>query len=140
MVHFGSKTEDAHCGVSIAWSLKKIIKKVLSKKNYLYYYNFCLSWKMYFFQFWQFLATFWTILANMVHFGSKIEDAHCGDPVARSLFYEEQIEWIGFLLHTYNPRLFSLSLLHRRTLIKFMFSKNATKIDQIFTVDLTFTK
>ena len=29
MVHFGSKTEDAHCGVSIAWSLKKIIKKEL---------------------------------------------------------------------------------------------------------------
>ena len=71
--------------------------------------------KIFFFQFWQFLTHFWTILANMVHFGSKTEDAYCGVPVARSLFYEEQIEWIGFLLHTYRPRPFSFFLAHCHT-------------------------
>ena len=44
---------------------------------------------------------------------------------------------LQFAGRVYKPGKLSVNLFHEILLLKFMFSKKATKIDQIFTVDLT---
>ena len=43
-----------------------------------------------------FWAHFWTILANMVHFGSKIEDAHCAFPSLEAFFTRSKLNESAF--------------------------------------------
>ena len=98
MVHFGSKTEDAHCGVTIAWSLKKIIKKELLIKIDLYYYNFCLSWKLFFFfNFGNFLTIFGLFLPIWSILGRKLRMLSS----SRSKPFLRGANWMNRLSTTY---------------------------------------